>query len=116
MKTKLMLQIPDDFRILCDIFGCTPKNVLQSFSDLISLPKYLSLPGDHPCSAATNFFISYFLYSGEVKTPPGFFEKYQKKLTEIVDSNRKQKGKETAIRKVVLEWHREIQEIQDASA
>jgi hypothetical protein len=54
----LRIDLTEDFRLLCDMFGYTPSNVLQHYVDQISLPDYIS-SSESEFTNATTFFLQY---------------------------------------------------------
>lgn len=51
--------LTSDFCILCNIFRCTPIEVLQYYINHVSMPKYIASTGKNPFVYATSFFLQY---------------------------------------------------------
>jgi len=59
MKQTFSIHLSPDFYILCDLFSCSPEEVLQYYVNHISLPLFADVSLDNPFGAATYFFIQY---------------------------------------------------------
>jgi len=59
MKQVFVITLPPDFYILCNIFSCTPQEVVQYYVNHISLSLFSDVSLDNPFGAATCFFAQY---------------------------------------------------------
>ncbi|QBQ41287.1 hypothetical protein E2P86_09005 [Sphingobacterium psychroaquaticum] len=56
---KLLLDVPADFLILCEVTGFSPEHAIQYFIDHVSYPKLLSLYPVDPYGAVTALVYGY---------------------------------------------------------
>ena len=57
MKVAIKITLTKDLEILCDIFCTTPEDLLQSFIDHVSLPRYMNCEKHILMEAASSFLI-----------------------------------------------------------
>jgi hypothetical protein len=58
LTNGLRIDLGEDFRLLCNMFGYTPSKVLQHYVDQVSLPDYIS-SSKTEFSNATTFFLQH---------------------------------------------------------
>lgn len=59
MTQTYTVSIAPAFYILCNMFSCSPEEVLQYYLNHISLTQFMRRSLDTPTGAATYFFIQY---------------------------------------------------------
>lgn len=57
MRKEITIPMTEDLEVLCDVFRCTPQELLQAFADSVSLPRFLNGEQGQLLEASTNFFL-----------------------------------------------------------
>lgn len=110
MERTIKIELPDDFRMLCEIFNYDPQSVIQEFIDRISLPEYYYDPHD-PHRWATLFFLDYMdHFAAEQEHPGEVHDKFIRKLNKKIKSAKSARKTKEACREVLEEWHKAIKE------
>jgi hypothetical protein len=57
MKTTFIINFSEDACILCDLFQCSPADVVQYYIDQVSIHAFDSETSEPPCMYATLLFM-----------------------------------------------------------
>ncbi|QEC51958.1 hypothetical protein EDD80_11815 [Anseongella ginsenosidimutans] len=110
MKITAILEIPEDFRLHCEIYDCNAQDVLQEFVNQVSLPRHRAGEGNgYEC--ATSFFMDYAdQLLSEKGQPADVHDHYLDKLAETVVPIRDGEQREVACRKILRQWALAVKE------
>lgn len=107
-KKTYQLELSDDFRTACAIFGFAPREVIQEFIDLVSLPVYFSDPGDKH-RWANLFFLDYIdQMTMERPQPFVIHERFMERLIWKIKRIRNREKLENACRNVMRDWNQAV--------
>ncbi|WP_316750929.1 hypothetical protein [Pedobacter gandavensis] len=119
MKMNVTINPTEDFSVLCDLFKVAPQALLQEFVNQVSFPFYYSQPdGDERW--ATLFFLYYLgKYGQDNEADMPMHEPFMNQMAEVVfkeleNGHQNSKKAETAGRKVMKNWHKQIMEKRGA--
>lgn len=113
MNINLKVSLPEDFRMLCDLFQVDPEMIVQKFINRVSFPYYYSRPDGNE-RWATLFFLNEIMEgSPQTQAELPLHEPFMDALAEVVfkylDGGSKNVEKaEMAGRKVMKKWHKQI--------
>lgn len=113
MDLNLKISLPEDFRMLCDLFQVDPETVIQKFINRVSFPFYYSRPDGNE-RWATLFFLNEIVEGNpQVHADLMLHEPFMDELAEVVfkylDGGSKNVEKaEIAGRKVMKKWHKQV--------
>lgn len=104
MKATITLELPEDFRLHCEIYRYDPKDVLQEFVNRVSLPCYSA--GHHrDCRWATGFFLDYIDHlAPDDDGSDEVHNYYLNKLSKTIRPIQNDKKREKACRKIMRQW------------
>lgn len=106
MKVNLTLELPEDFKQVCEIFGYRPEEVLQRFMEEVSFPEFFSDP-DNDHRWATLFFLHNMgAGDGELADQWEQHKPYIDKMAATVINNPKKAEKDC--RKIMKRWHKSM--------
>lgn len=106
MKLTITVNIPDDFKQLCEIFNLNPEHTIQAFANEVSFPILYSRPNTNYCWP-NYFFLNYLGKTTQYDTEKWETHKpFMDKLVESISSDNEKTEKET--RAVMVEWHQFI--------
>ena len=106
MNLTITIDIPEDFKQLCDIFNFDPEDIFQAFANKISFPVFYSQPNSRH-RWANFFFLDYLVDTCRNDTTK--WEIHKAFMDKMVHSISKSDDKsEEANRTVMKEWHQFI--------
>lgn len=109
MKATIEIELPEDFRLHCEIFSFRPEEVIQEFVNRISLPAYFRDPEDNQ-RWANLFFLRYLDNAAPERiTHDDIDRRFVDKLQEQIRITRSKAKREKICREILLEWNQEIQ-------
>lgn len=117
METQLTINLPDDFRIVCDIFQIKPEVFIQKFLETASLPYYYSDPECENKWAA--LFLLKYLKTYHMISNEDFLmhQPFLDQLAEIisikaVETVEERNAIEIRGRDIIREWHEHLSAIR----
>lgn len=113
MKMTIQIEIPDDFRMVCEIFDFSPEEVIREFTKWVSLPRYFS-DVEYEHRWANLFFLDYIdLMEHRQAQPNDIHEKYMNILNKRTEAAKSSQKRENACREVLNEWHEAVKRQKD---
>lgn len=110
MKITAMLEIPEDFRLHCEIYNCNAQDILQEFVNQVSLPRHRTADGRNH-ELATGFLMDYLDHlPPEEDQPDDIHEFYLDKIAETVAPIQDDAQREAVCRKIMRQWALAVKE------
>lgn len=106
MELTFRLELPEDFRMLCDIFGHQPEKVLQRFTEEVSFPIFFADPHNNHRWATLFFLYNMGVTDDELADKWEEYEEYMDLMAKAALNDKK--NAEEACRKVLRDWHHTI--------
>lgn len=113
MDLNLKITLPEDFKILCDLFQVEPEEIINKFISRVSFPFYYSRPDGNE-RWATLFFLNEISEGNpSVQAELPLHEPFMDALAEVVfkhldTGNKNVEKAELAGRMVMKKWHKHI--------
>lgn len=106
MKLSITINIPEDFKQLCEIFNLNPEHTIQEFINEISFPVFYSRPNSN-YRWPNYFFLDYLGKMAQYDTEKWETHKpFMDKLISTISSDSEET--ESAARTIMEEWHQFI--------
>lgn len=109
MKQEITLKLTKDLLILCDIFCVTPEELLRSFINHVSLPRYMNCEKNELVETATTFLLFHAPTHEDEEMQEHLFQHVSSRFcSEIADEVTPGPEAEGHIRRIVQRWHEAI--------
>lgn len=112
METTIQLDLPEDFDTLCSLYSIKPQQLIQSFINQVSLPRFYSNPIGNG-RWATYFFLDYIdndenniLVDRDLETK--YLNLFNRHLIDAVKESGNVSSSESEGRKILRLWHRDL--------
>jgi len=106
MKLTINIDLPDDFKQVCEIFDFNPDSVVQRFVNEVSFPVFFGNSTSHH-RWATFFFLDYLgAADGNSAEKLDKLKPFLDKIDQSITKDPKESEK--SVRKVMIDWHRSV--------